>query len=500
MRLVVVITLLPVLCSMAESSALLSDDGNIYGLTKAELEDFANNALTFGTTPPLSSEQLKNLREEFYSCPKNILAQNALSRVEVNNLCISRRKQQELVHVFNHKIEGEGKPVTNQKSTGRCWLFACLNTIRVPVVKQYNIEEFEFSQSYLFFWDKVERCHNYLNTIVEVANRGEKKDGRLLSFLFSDPIGDGGQWDMLVNLITKHGLMPKKVFPESYSSEASAQLNAILKSKLREYSSELYNLASQGNHEEIPKKIESQMAVLYRIIGICLGIPPETFTWEYYDKNKQYHSIGPITPLQFYQEKIKPIFNMEDKICIVNDPRETSGYGKALTVDCLSNMVGGRPVVYNNQPIEVLMNAAVQSIKNNEPVWYGCDVGKKFTRKLGFEDLDIIDYTSVFNTTVSTPMTKADRMTYGESAMTHAMVLTGVHVNEQGEPTKWRVENSWGDESGDKGYLLMTTDWFKEYVYELVVDKKYLSQEVLDVNKQKPQVLPAWDPMGTLAR
>lgn len=452
--------------------------------------------------PPLSEETIEKLKATFYDDPKNVLAQNACTRVEPYEICTSRCRVQETQHVFSHKIESEGKPISNQKATGRCWIFACLNVIRIPFMKKYNVEDFEFSQAYIFFWDKIERSYYFLNLIVETARRKESVDGRLVSYLLSKPMNDGGQWDMIVNLINKHGLVPKKNFPESVSSEGSLQVNSILTSKLREFSIILRKMVEDGNSDaDIKAKIDEQMVIIYRIVGICIGIPHAKFTWEYTDKSKEYHSVGPITPKEFYEKHVKPVYNVDDKVCLVTDPRPTNRYNQAYTVDCLGNVVGGRKVIYNNQPVELLAELCAKSIKSNEPVWFGCQVSKRFSNKLGVQDLEIHDYKLVFGVDVSVPMTKAQRLIYGESAMSHAMVLTAVSIDDKSQkPTKWRVENSWGEERGERGYLVMTSDWFDEYVFEIVVDKSIVPKEVLDVFEQDPVVLPAWDPMGTLAQ
>lgn len=304
-------------------------------------------------------------------------------------MCRPRLEQTQ--HVFTHKIETEGKPICDQKSTGRCWNFAAHNVMRIPFMKQWNLEEFEFSQAHFFYWDKIERSYYFLNNVVETAKRGESVEGRLVSFILGDPIGDGGQWDMIVNIINKHGVMPKKCFPESFSSESSARMNAILKSKLREYAKVLRDLMSAGAPSaDVQAKVDEQMAEIYGIVGICLGIPPEKFTWEYYDKNKKYFSVGPISPVEFYETLVKPYYNLDDKVCLVTDPRPTNEFGKGYTVDCLGNVVGGRTVFYNNQPVDVLIDLITKSLKDNEAVWFGCDVGARFARHQGgIEDLQM---------------------------------------------------------------------------------------------------------------
>jgi len=449
---------------------------------------------------PLTADFFEQCKKKFNECPKNRLAQNACSRMDPFEVSLSRKAFENIQHVFTYKVENEGKPMTNQKSSGRCWIFATLNTIRIPFMKAHNVEEFEFSQGYLFYWDKIERCNYFLNNIVETALRGEEVNGRLTSFLLNDPTCDGGQWDMICNLINKHGVMPKKCFPESYSCESSVRLNAVLKSKLREYAKILRDLHTNGvDPNALKSKIAEQMQEVYNIVGICLGIPSNEFTWEYYDKTKKYNTVGPIKATEFYEKYVKPYFNVDDKVCLVTDPRPTNPYGHAYTVDCLGNVIGGRPVLYNNQPVELLADLVVKSIKEGEPVWFGCEVTKRMAVKQGIEDLAIHDFELVFGVDIQTTLTKADRLLYGESAMTHAMVFTGASVDDNGKPTKFRVENSWGEDRGEKGYLIMTYDWFKEFTFEVVIDKSLVPEEVMNVFNMVPVVLPAWDPMGTLA-
>ncbi|XP_003968294.1 bleomycin hydrolase [Takifugu rubripes] len=448
----------------------------------------------------LCQEKIAAFTQRLRAEPRYLLAQNVSTCIDPLEVCLHRQTVQDTVHTFQHTIPTEGKPVTNQKNSGRCWIFSCLNVMRLPFMKAFNIEEFEFSQSYLFFWDKIERCYYFLHSYVETAQRKEPVEGRLVQFLLSNPSNDGGQWDMLVNLIEKYGVIPKKCFPEAHSSEASRRMNHILNHKLREYCLLLRNMvASEATKSKISDAMDTMMEEVFRVVSVCLGCPPETICWEYRDKDKIFHRLGPLTPQEFYRQHVKPLYNIEDKVCLVNDPRPQNPYGKLYTVDFLGNMVGARCTLYNNQPIQLLKTVAAESIKKGEAVWFGCDVEKHFHGKLGINDMNVFNHELVFGISVKN-LSKAERLIYSDSLMTHAMILTAVTDKDGKEGyEKWRVENSWGDDRGNKGYLIMTDDWFSEFVYEVVVDKKFLSPDVLDVMQQEPTVLPAWDPMGSLA-
>ena len=329
----------------------------------------------------------------------------------------------------------------------------------------------------------------------ERPEESPENESRLFDLLMSNPISDGGDWQMAANLIRKYGVMPKNCFSEALSSTDSNQMNFILKTKLREFAYELRKMVTENaTDEDIITKIKEQMLILYRVVSVCLGCPPETFTWEFYDKDKEAKKIGPITPLEFYEQHLKPLFNIEDKVVLGCDPRNP--YGKLYTNDIDGNVTGAQLVTYNNQPIETLIKLAAESIKNGEAVMFTCDVEMHISRYNGLLDPTAHNFDMLFGTEIHKVFTKAERLMYKDTAVNHAMLLTGVDFDEEGgEPSKFRVENSCGEDGTQKGYLTMTKQWFEEYVFSIVVDKSTCSKEILDVFEMEPQVLPFWNPL-----
>ncbi len=433
--------------------------------------------------------------------PKNRLALNAVAKNGVSAVALSQTVVNRSVHTYSHLIETP--EATNQKRTGRCWLFAGLNTLRLAAMEKMKLEAFELSQSYLMFWDKLEKANFFLESIIET--REEPLDGRLVMWLLADPLNDGGQWDMFVNLVEKYGVVPKSVMPETHSSSLSRPMNRVLVGKLRENAQTLRTMHAQGAMVDEMRQVKGEMMeAFYRMLCIHLGQPPSDFMWEWRDKDKEFHRHGQITPVEFFHEYVG--IDLEQLVCLINAPTQDKPYQKMYTVQYLGNVVGGHPVRYLNVDIETLKQAAVKMIVGGQAVWFGCDVGKMLERKLGILDLELYDYELVYGTPFK--FDKASRLDYGHSRMTHAMVLTGVDLDpvvsspnpEEARPIKWRVENSWGTEHGDKGYIVMQDAWFDEFLYEITVDKKYLSPELVQVLDTEPVVLPPWDPMGALAQ
>ncbi len=441
----------------------------------------------------ICAEELAAFRKDFESDPKYRIALNAVTKTPVKAVALNREAVTRNNHTFSHMVKSGA--ATMQSSSGRCWMFAGLNLFRMSAAEQMNMEDFELSQNYVFFWDKLERSNYFLESIL--ATLDELTDGRLISFLLQDPVQDGGQWDMFVNIVRKYGVVPKEVMPETESSSASANMNNRLTWKLREYACELRTAHQKGKEiRDLRTRKSEMMSDIYRILCIHLGVPPNDFLWQWRDKDKFFHRDGVITPQEFFKKHVT--VDLDSIVCLIHCPQKAKKYNTLYTIQYLGNVVGGDIVRYLNVELDVLKRSAVEMVKDGKPVWFGCDVGKMLERDLGLMDLDVYDYEGLYGTKFG--MNKAERLDYGQSQMTHAMVFTGVDLDDNDKPRKWRVENSWGDKPGDKGFFVMTDAWFDEYNYEVAIEKKYLTPELLRVLKSKPEQLPPWDPMGALAR
>ena len=440
----------------------------------------------------ITLSNIRKFNKSFNSSTSNQLARNALIQNDINKVAVHWENFSKINHIFSNTISKQ-LPVTNQKSSGRCWGFAGLNLLRLEIVKNYNLSNFEFSQNYFMFWDKLEKANYFLENILKTLD--QNYDSRLMMHLLQAPVQDGGQWDMFVNLIEKYGLVPKSVMPETNHSSKSSMMNYFLTHKLRECAFILRKSKKpRTTIKQLRSKKEEMMSVIYSLLCMFLGNPPIKFDWSIKDKNNKFTRFNNVDPLDFYRKFTK--VKLKNKVCLINAPMSNKKMNELYTIDFLGNVVGGNIIKYANVEINELKKAAIKSIKNNEAVWFGCDVGKMFNRELGIMDMDLYDYEKLFDTKFK--MNKASRLEYGDSAMTHAMLFTGVDL-KRNTPRKWRVENSWGDKNGDKGYYLMSDSWFDEYNYEVVVDKKYLSNKTLKIFNKEPQNLEPWDPMGALA-
>ena len=439
----------------------------------------------------VTEAQIEEFRKSFDSDPSATVAQNAVSNADLSTLALRRDLVQNMDFSFSTKLDEWG--ATNQRRSGRCWLFATLNLFRVGAMKKMNLKNFEFSQAHIHFWDKLERANHFLEAILETSDR--PVDDRTIHFLLSDPIGDGGQWNMATNLIRKHGLVPMSAYPESHSSSSTRSMNTVLKDILRTTASEIRGiLAGGGSNNEARKHKEQRMKEIWRVLCIHLGTPPEKFDWQWRDKDNEFYRKGTMTPLEFVDEYVE--VDWEEYICIVNEPRNE--YYRTYTVDFLQNVAGGPPVVYLNVPSDEMKDITQRLLEDGIPVWMGCDVGKNMARKRGLWDAELYDLKGLYG--IQFGMEKADRLRFGQTMMTHAMLFTGVDVVD-GKPRRWRVENSWGSEdSGEKGFYTMNDNWYDEHMFEIAAPKDYLTDEMKSGLEGDPIVLPAWDPMGSLAR
>ena len=437
----------------------------------------------------ITRKQVAELRKGFDAESSNKVAQNAVTNVKLPDLTLNRDLVQDIDDSFSTKLDDW--KVTAQMRSGRCWLFATLNLLRVGAMKKMKLKNFEFSQAHIHFWDKFERANHLLEAIIETSDR--PVDDRTIHFLLSDPIGDGGQWNMAMNLIRKYGLVPKSAYPESDSSSATRWMNAELKNILRSSACEIRAIVDGGGSiDEARAHKEKRIADIWNMLCIHLGTPPKTFNWQWRDKDGEFHRNGRMTPQQFASEFVD--IDWEDYVCIVNDPRNE--YYQTYTIDFLQNVAGGPPVVYLNVPNKEMKAITQKLLEDGIPVWMGCDVGKEMDRKRGLWDADLFDVEGLYG--VEYGMDKADRLRHNQTMMTHAMLFTGVDV-VNGRPRRWRVENSWGDKTGQKGYYTMNDSWYDQYMFEIAAPTSYLNEKMQAGLETEPVVLPAWDPMGSLA-
>ena len=438
-------------------------------------------------------EQLEDFGKNFNSSPANRIAQNAVAENGIHKAARNVYSRQN--NPFGFSIELEAGEITNQKASGRCWMFASLNVMRMEIMKKLNLETMELSQNYPLFYDKLEKCNYFLENMIETID--EPVDGRVVSFLLQMPVGDGGQWDMFRSLVAKYGVVPKEVMPETAVSSSTRELCNYLTKKLREYACVFRKMKAEGKTVEDMREAKAEMMnTLYRMLAIALGEPPKRFTWETRDKDKNFVKVADITPQEFFARYVG--WDLDDYVTVINAPTGDKPYGKTYTVQYLGSVKGGKyPVKYLNLPMDDLRDIAVRMLKDGKAVWFGCDVGQFSEGKDGLLCMDAFDLPTLFRTEFG--MTKEERLDFGESVMTHAMVLTGVDLDDNGKPLRWKVENSWGDERGKKGYYVMDDTWFGEFSYQILLERSYLSPEQAKAFEAEPIVLKPWDPMGSLA-
>ncbi len=440
----------------------------------------------------ISTEMLGSLSEEFRSDRANLIAANAVVHAGLIESATDYAAVSRLPFTFSIDLK-TGK-ITNQKSSGRCWIFSALNTFRYEIMKKYNLENFELSQNYLFFYDKLEKANYFLENVLKTTD--EPVDGRLYSFLNLDPLCDGGQWDMLANLVSKYGVVPKEAYDDAASSTASGRFDQYLTTKLREDAMILRNMVKEGKKAAALQKRKGEMlSEIYRILCICLGEPPKSFDLTLRDKDDKVTQEFGITPQAFFQKYVG--LNLDDYVSLIHAPTPDKPFGKMYTVKYLGNVVEGKPVSYLNLDMKKIQKAAIAQLKDGHPVWFGSDCVQFATRKEGVFDRASVALEQLWN--VKFGFTKGEALTYGDSAMNHAMVILGVNLDQKKQPNRWRIENSWGKDAGNEGYYVASQEWFEDYVYQVVVNKKYLDKATQKLLDQPLKELEPWDPFGTLA-
>ncbi|WP_105100443.1 aminopeptidase C [Streptococcus suis] len=434
----------------------------------------------------------ERLYANYLANPSLQATENAVSH---NGLLKSLETRQSAIdndYVFSIDLTKDA--VSNQKASGRCWMFAALNTFRHKLISDFKLENFELSQAHTFFWDKYEKSNWFLEQIIATAD--QEIGSRKVKFLLDTPQQDGGQWDMVVALFEKYGVVPKSVYPESISSSASRELNQYLNKLLRQDAQILRDLLAKGaSSKEVQVQKENLLQEIFNFLAVNLGLPPRSFDFAYRDKDNVYHRDTNVTPQAFYEKYVG--LKLSDYVSIINAPTTDKPYNKSYTVELLGNVVGAPAVRYLNVEMNRFKELAIAQLKAGESVWFGSDVGQSSNRQTGIMATNTYDFSSGLG--IHFHQDKAGRLDYSESLMTHAMVLTGVDLDDNEQPLKWKVENSWGDKVGDKGYFVASDSWMDEYTYQIVVRKEFLTQEELAAYQAQPQVLSPWDPMGALA-
>lgn len=446
--------------------------------------------LSFGivSAQQINESELEQVRQGFMGTTSDIALQNILTNdANIKNNAVNHSNIGKIDHYFKYRVGVKG--ITDQESSGRCWMFTSMNVLRPSVMEQFNLTNFDFSHNYCYFWDIFEKSNLFLENIIATADRA--MDDRDVTFYFQSPVGDGGVWNLFYNIAEKYGVVPQSVMPETAHSNNTSQMVRIINERLRAGGYNLRESIAAGKKE---KAIHNDKIVIlkdiYRILALCLGEPPTEFAWRYKDKDGNIKTLK-TTPLEFYKSIVEEDYNPSHYIMVMNDP--TREYYKIYEIQNYRNTIEGVNWVYLNLPNEEIKASALASIKNDEAMYVSCDVGKQSDYKSGILDVNNYDYESLLG--VSLQMDKKARILTRQSGSSHAMTLIGCDTDENDVPTKWEFENSWGAGSGNGGYLTFTDEWFDEYLFRIVLHRNYLSEKAIQALDSEPIMLPAWDYM-----
>lgn len=429
----------------------------------------------------ITQDMLNQIKSSYKHTPADKAIYNAMAETSIAVLAKNHENLANFDTNFTNKVVSHG--ITDQQQSGRCWLFTGLNVLRAQMMAKYGLDEMEFSQNYCFFYDQLEKANLFLQGIIDT--REKPMDDKMVEWLFRNPISDGGQFTGISDVIGKYGVVPSSVMPETYSSENTSQIARLVGLKLREFGLQLRDEAAKGVKVSVLEAKKTEMlSTVYRMLALAFGEPVERFTWTMNGETKEY------TPQSFYQEYLGNDLT-NNYVMLMNDPSRE--YYKCYEIDFDRHVYDGKNWTYVNLPVEDIKAMAIESIKDSTMMYFSCDVAKFLDSKRGTLDLKNFDYESLMGTTFG--MNKKQRVQTFASGSSHAMTLMAVDLDKDGKPKKWMVENSWGAEAGYKGHLIMTDEWFDEYMFRLVVEKKYVPEKVLNILKQKPIRLPAWDPM-----
>lgn len=429
----------------------------------------------------ITQDMLNQIKSSYKHTPADKAIYNAMAETSIAVLAKNHENLVNFDTNFTNKVVSHG--ITDQQQSGRCWLFTGLNVLRAQMMAKYGLDEMEFSQNYCFFYDQLEKANLFLQGIIDT--REKPMDDKMVEWLFRNPISDGGQFTGISDVIGKYGVVPSSVMPETYSSENTSQIARLVGLKLREFGLQLRDEAAKGvKVSALEAKKTEMLSTVYRMLALAFGEPVERFTWTMNGETKEY------TPQSFYQEYLGNDLT-NNYVMLMNDPSRE--YYKCYEIDFDRHVYDGKNWTYLNLPVEDIKAMAIESIKDSTMMYFSCDVAKFLDSKRGTLDLKNFDYESLMGTTFG--MNKKQRVQTFASGSSHAMTLMAVDLDKDGKPKKWMVENSWGAEAGYKGHLIMTDEWFDEYMFRLVVEKKYVPEKVLNILKQKPIRLPAWDPM-----